>query len=129
MEKVIAYPSNDTVAIVYPIDGCGISFEEICKKDVPDGIPYKILDKASLPNEDYVFRNAWEVDFSNPDGYGMGPQKWFIEQYTKELLSIQNERPPEDFSLLEAWEQSKIKRSHKCNQMIALMNEELSRGL
>jgi hypothetical protein len=129
MEKVIAYPSNGSIGIIYPVGDCGIPFEEICRKDVPDGTPYKILDKASLPNEDYVFRDAWEVDFSNPDGYGIGQQKWFIEQATKELLAIGDEQPPENFELLDGWEKSKAKRIAKCNQIIALQTSELEVGI
>jgi hypothetical protein len=129
MEKVIAYPSNGSIGIIYPVNDCGIPFEEICRKDVPDGTPYKILDKASLPNENYVFRDAWEVDFSNPDGYGIGQQKWFIEQATKELLAIENEQPPENSELIDGWEKSKARRIEKCNQIIALQTSELKAGI
>ena len=64
--------------IIYPIDGevavMSISdlerpIEEIGKKDVPAGVPFKIIDSEDLPC-DWSFSGAWESDFSKPDGYG-----------------------------------------------------------
>jgi hypothetical protein len=53
-----------------------LSFEDCCKKDVPAGVPYLIVDAADIPS-DRSFRNAWEADFSNPDGYGIGADAYF----------------------------------------------------
>ena len=56
----------------------GLTLEEIAAKDVPAGKPFKIVDVADLPS-DYTFFNAWEGDFSNPDGHGIGlagQQRW-----------------------------------------------------
>ena len=53
-----------------------LSFEDCCKKDVPAGVPYLIVDAADIPS-DRTFRGAWEADFSNPDGYGIGPDAYF----------------------------------------------------
>ena len=44
-------------------------FDEIIKKSVPSGVPYLIIDSSELP-ADTEFRDAWQADFSNPDGYG-----------------------------------------------------------
>ena len=55
--------------------------EEVARKDVPVGVPYKIINHTDLP-EDQTFFNAWEADFSNPDGYGIGAEAWFAEQTT-----------------------------------------------
>jgi hypothetical protein len=52
---------------------------EVARKDVPAGLPYLIVDASSIP-ADRQFRNAWEADFSNPDGYGIGADAWFAEQ-------------------------------------------------
>lgn len=50
-----------------------LSLEEamhlIAKKNVPTGLPYKIIDTADVPS-DRTFRNAWEADFSTFDGVG-----------------------------------------------------------
>lgn len=74
MNRVIIYPniSDGGVNILYPMN-CGFTLEEIALKDVPSGIPYKIINKEDLPS-DRTFRDAWEADFSNPDGYGMGSE-------------------------------------------------------
>jgi ribosomal protein S12 len=38
---------------------CGLTIEEIAVKDVPAGVPYKIVDVSDIP-EDRTFRDAWE---------------------------------------------------------------------
>lgn len=44
---------------------------QVAEKDVPDGLPYWIVDDSIIP-EDRTFRSAWEIDESlgNPDGFG-----------------------------------------------------------
>ena len=59
-EKRIIYPSDDGgVAVIVPAPGCGLTIEEIARKDVPLGKPFKIVNAADVPN-DRTFRNAWE---------------------------------------------------------------------
>ena len=41
----------------------------IAKKDVPAGVPYKIIDATDVPS-DRTFREAWEADFTEFDGVG-----------------------------------------------------------
>ncbi len=65
--KVIAYSLNNEVVILYPTPFLPI--EEAGRKDVPSGVPYKILDISELPKND-LFRNAWELSIDQPDGYG-----------------------------------------------------------
>jgi hypothetical protein len=78
----IIYPSDDGgVAIIIPAD-CGLTIEEIAAKDVPEGKPFKIVDVADIPT-DRQWRNAWEADFTNPDGVGIGADAWFAEQAAK----------------------------------------------
>lgn len=80
MTKYIIFPQeNGSVALVIPAPDCGISIEEIARKDVPEGTPYMIVDASDIP-EDHTFFNAWEADFSSPDGYGIGQDAWFAEQ-------------------------------------------------
>lgn len=79
-DSLILYPQdNGSVAVVVPVPGCPIPLREIARKDVPAGKPYKIVDRADLPT-DTAFFDAWEADFSEPDGYGIGPEAWFAEQ-------------------------------------------------
>jgi len=72
-EYVIIYPNTETggVIIVSPAPDCGLSLEAIALKDVPPGVPYKYVHRNNLPSQsDFVFFDAFEADFSNPDGNG-----------------------------------------------------------
>jgi hypothetical protein len=78
--KMIIYPQEDnSIAVVVPVPECTISIGEIARKDVPAGLPYLIIEADDLP-KDMDFFSAWEADFSNPDGYGIGAEAWFAEQ-------------------------------------------------
>lgn len=77
MTRLIYPLENGGIAIVTPTGELPI--EEVALKDVPAGIAYKIIDATDIP-EDRTFRNAWEADFSEPDGYGIGADAWFAEQ-------------------------------------------------
>jgi hypothetical protein len=62
MNQRVIYPTPDGgVAILMPIPDCGLTLEEIIAKDVPPGVPYKIIDAADIPT-DRTFRNAWEYN-------------------------------------------------------------------
>ena len=74
--------SQDGIDIIIPAPECKLSVEEIAKKDVPAGVPYKIIETADVPS-DRTFREAWEADFTNPDGHGIGADAWFAEQESK----------------------------------------------
>lgn len=77
---IILYPQDDnSLAFVFPAPNCSIPLAEIARKDVPAGKPYKIMGRADLP-ADTAFMDAWEADFSEPDGHGIGPEAWFAEQ-------------------------------------------------
>ena len=77
MEKRIIYPSDEKgVCIVNPFLDCGLTLDEIAAKDVPAGKPYLIVSNLDLP-VDFTFFSAWEADFSNPHGYGIGHEAWF----------------------------------------------------
>jgi hypothetical protein len=56
----IIYPTPEGgVAIIIPAPDCGLTIEQIAAKDVPAGVPYRIVDAADIPS-DRTFRNAWE---------------------------------------------------------------------
>lgn len=128
MRQVIAYPHGDGIAIVYPVEGTGIPLTEICRKDVPYQTPYKVLLESDLP-QDYEFRDAWRVDFTNPDGYGIGPQRWFIEQAEAAIVSIQNEQPPSTAEDISAWKVKQQQRLAGAQALKQQMLDELARGL
>jgi hypothetical protein len=62
---------------------------DIAIKDVPYGVPFKIVASSEVP-DDMTFFAAWQADFSNPDGYGLGAQRWFIEQAEKAIAEGKN---------------------------------------
>jgi len=67
--KLAIFPNETTISVLVPAPNCELSLEEICVKDAPTGVPYRIIDSSELP-ADREFRDAWEADFTNPDGYG-----------------------------------------------------------
>lgn len=71
--------------ILFPNESGGVSViittgelpvEEVAQKDVPAGVPYIFVTTDDVPC-DRTFRDAWEADFSNPDGYGIGADAYF----------------------------------------------------
>lgn len=68
MPTAIIYPAADgTLAVLIPAPH--LPPHEVARKDVPAGVPYRLVDAASLP-EDRTWRAAWTADFSRPDGHG-----------------------------------------------------------
>ena len=63
MDKIIVFkePGHDGIFVIHPTGE--LTLEETAKKDVPTGVPYKILDVSDLPS-DRVFRDAWDMDES-----------------------------------------------------------------
>lgn len=59
-DKRIIYPTPEGgVAVIVPAPECGLTIEEIARKDVPAGVDFRIVDAADIP-DDRTFRNAWE---------------------------------------------------------------------
>jgi hypothetical protein len=80
----VIYPNDDGgVSILIPAPEAleTMTIEEIAAKDAPAGKPFKIVATEDIPS-DRTFRNAWEADFSSPDGTGMGHEAWFAAQNT-----------------------------------------------
>lgn len=74
----IIYPNGEGgVAIIHPTGALPI--EEVARKDVPAGTPYRIVNDEDIPT-DRSSRALWTADFSNPDGHGIGAEAWFAEQ-------------------------------------------------
>jgi hypothetical protein len=75
--RVIIYPNDDGgVSIVIPSSNTKYTIEQLALKDVPAGKPYRIIDATEIPT-DRTFRNAWEADFSEPEGFGIGADEFF----------------------------------------------------
>lgn len=95
MNQRVIYETDDgVVAVIIPSGN--LSIEEVARKDVPAGVPYKIVNVADVPT-DRTFRAAWEADMTNPDGIGIGSDAWFSEQAEKNAAegptAQQNEVP------------------------------------
>lgn len=59
--KIIYTQDNGTVAIITPTGD--LSIEAIAQKDVPAGVPYRIVNDDEIPG-DRTFRNAWKDDLT-----------------------------------------------------------------
>lgn len=56
----IIYPTPEGgVSIIIPAVECGLTIEQIAEKDVPAGVPFKVVDVSEIP-ADRTFRSAWE---------------------------------------------------------------------
>lgn len=61
--KIIYKNLDGSVAVIHPTPEAleFMTIEEIALKDVPTGLPYKIVDDSEIPT-DRTFRDAWTVD-------------------------------------------------------------------
>jgi len=80
-QRVLYLTSNGNLEILLPTGELPVV--DVANKDVPAGCPYLIVERSVVP-DDRTFRNAWEADFSNPDGYGLGADAWFAQQEASE---------------------------------------------
>jgi hypothetical protein len=100
MNKVIFYPNkNGSVSMILPMLNCGLTVEEIAIKDTPAGLPYLIVERDVAP-ADETFFDAWEADFSSPDGHGIGSNQWFINQYQAEIATLDAVKDAEHIAFL-----------------------------
>ena len=81
MSKILYPNSEGGICVIHPTGELPI--EDVCQKDVSAGTPYLIVEDDVIPS-DRTFRGAWEADFSNPDGYGIGADAWFAQQEASE---------------------------------------------
>jgi hypothetical protein len=73
--QLIVYPNSEGgISVIVPTGELPIA--DVALKDVPAGTPYVFATSDDFPS-DRVFRNAWEADFSQPDGYGIGAEAYF----------------------------------------------------
>ena len=71
MEKRIIYKNQSGgVSVIIPAADSGLTIEQIAAKDVPTGLPYKIVDMSDIPT-DRSSRDLWDVDEADlTDGVG-----------------------------------------------------------
>ena len=81
MSKILYQNEDGDLCVIHPTGELPI--EDVCQKDVPAGTPYLIVEDDVIPS-DRSFRNAWEADFSSPDGYGIGADAWFAAKAAAE---------------------------------------------
>jgi len=68
MNERIIYKHESGIAVIVPTGE--LSVTETAKKDVPTGLPYKIVDVSEIPS-DRTFREAWDIDEAElTDGVG-----------------------------------------------------------
>ncbi|MGB1389505.1 MAG: hypothetical protein ACPG61_11525 [Paracoccaceae bacterium] len=68
-QRIIYKTPEGGVAVITPLDP-DMTVAEIAAKDVPTGLPYKIVDVADIP-PDRQWRDAWTVDEADlTDGVG-----------------------------------------------------------
>ena len=79
--KILFQNDEGGLSVIHPTGKLPI--EDVCQKDVPAGTPYLIVKDDVVPS-DRSFRNAWEADFSNPDGYGIGADAYFAAKEASE---------------------------------------------
>ena len=79
--KILHPNSEGGVSVITPTGELPI--EDVAQKDVPAGTPYLVVEDDVIPS-DRSFRNAWEADFSNPDGHGIGADAWFVAKAVAE---------------------------------------------
>jgi len=71
-QRIIFQNDDGGVSVIIPSQEAleQHSIQAIAIKDVPAGVPFKIVDAADIP-EDRTFRAAWEVDPATmTDGIG-----------------------------------------------------------
>lgn len=77
--RYIVYPNQERsggISLVIPTGE--VDIEQVALKDVPAGLPFLYVNAEQLPDD--VFFEAWEANFSNPDGYGIGHEAWVLQQ-------------------------------------------------
>lgn len=69
-QRIIYKNDQGGVAVIIPVPDCGLTVEQIAAKDVPTGLPYKIVDASEIPT-DRSARALWDIDEAElTDGVG-----------------------------------------------------------
>lgn len=69
----IIYPWKGGVAVLQIIEYDGLTIDQLARREVPAGIPYRVITTSDLPASDDQ-REAWYVDEADySDGFGERP--------------------------------------------------------
>ena len=79
--KILFQNTEGGLSVIHPTGATPV--EDLCHKCIPAGTPYLIVEDDAVP-ADRTFRNAWEVDLSNPTGISIGREAWFAQQEASE---------------------------------------------
>ena len=121
--QAIIFPNQTSIAVMRPLE-CGLTIQEIARKDVPFGVPYRIIDAALIP-EDRTYRDAWTASFSNPDGTGLGPHRWWIGQFTAEIAQLEARVAPADQTAAQNFQADRAAEIAALQAKIAQMKAEV----
>ena len=72
MKRIIFKNTDNSIGVIIPSQEVMSKYTlvQIANKDVPAGLPYKIVNTSDVPS-DRTFRDAWEWDDTvEPDGVG-----------------------------------------------------------
>lgn len=73
-KRILFQPPGAAVHVLIPLE-CELTLEQIGEKDVPEGLPFWIVETNTVP-ADRAFRAAWELDpNSMGPASGRGGQK------------------------------------------------------
>ena len=78
----IIYLNGEGVSLITPSLNCGLNIRNIAEKDTPVGLPYFFVDEKDIPTDKHL-KSAWRVDFTRPDGFGIGADAWLEKQSKK----------------------------------------------
>ena len=92
----IIFPTETGIAIIHPTGE--LSIEEVAAKDVPAGVPYRIVNDDEVPS-DRTFRNALKYDLTvdMPKAQGITKERLRAERAPLlTALDVQYQRAQED---------------------------------
>lgn len=62
---------------------------------VPEGQPFLVIEQTDLPGSiEYI--DAWEADFSEPDGVGLGTTKYWLQKQEENAAFLYRKAAPEE---------------------------------
>jgi hypothetical protein len=78
-EQLIVFPNPEREGGVCctTLGETDLTIHEIAQLVTPAGQPYILVNRSDLPPDDGFWFEAWEADFSEPDGYGINNEEWF----------------------------------------------------
>ncbi|MEK6788518.1 MAG: hypothetical protein AABY68_06165 [Pseudomonadota bacterium] len=88
----IIYPNESCISVIHTSGA--LPLEQVALKDVPYGVPFLFVEDSDVPSN-REGRGAWEADFSQPNGAGMGAERWFIAQAEGKINALQALPEPE----------------------------------